>query len=198
MENWLRIDEEQQALLSLEFVNHQINKIEENLLNWEWVLIGIHNALQGFMVLALQGTDGLNVLNEKSAKEWMETYNDGCEKNLNLRLNSFPNLYENIQSPRMQIFGISEIFTPKGTQNLSVRQLNKYRNEFIHFLPKGWSIEISGFPRIVIDCIDIITFLAFDSNNILWSDDDQEQKVKQLCSEIKKIANALLVLYNGT
>ena len=197
MENWLRIDEEQQAIVSLEFVNDQINRIEESLLNWEWVLMGIHNALQSFMVLALRGTDGLNVLTEKCAKEWMESYEKGLNKNLNLKLDSFPNLYRKIQSSRMQILGISRVFEPKGTQNLSVRQLNNFRNEFVHFLPKGWSIEISGFPRIVIDCVDIIEFLSFDSENIFWSDDNLETRIKQSCTEIKKAASNLNILYGS-
>ena len=49
--------------------------------------------------------------------------------------------------------GLSQAFKP-GTQGRSVKQLNKLRNEFIHFVPKGWSLEVDA--RIVDDCLNVI------------------------------------------
>lgn len=41
-----------------------------------------------------------------------------------------------------------------------VRKLNQLRNEFIHFTPKGFSLELSGMPRIVGHCCDAIEHLS--------------------------------------
>ena len=44
--------------------------------------------------------------------------------------------------------------------NADVEKLNLLRNQFVHFVPKGWSLEISGMPRIVRHCCDVIDHLA--------------------------------------
>jgi hypothetical protein len=70
MEKYLRTDETQQAVLALRMVSEQLSRVSQNPHYWQWVVIGLHNALQGFMVLALRGTDDLNVLTDKCATEW--------------------------------------------------------------------------------------------------------------------------------
>ena len=70
-------------------------------------------------------------------------------------------------SDRMMMYGHSQPFKPQGTQTESVKMLNHLRNEFIHFLPKGWSLEASGLPQVVKDCVNIIAFLAFECGNVL-------------------------------
>jgi hypothetical protein len=44
--------------------------------------------------------------------------------------------------------------------NLDIKKLNKLRQDFAHFVPKGLSIEVSGMPRIVRHCCDVIEHLA--------------------------------------
>ncbi len=50
----------------------------------------------------------------------------------------------------------------------SVKMLNTLRNKFIHFLPMGLLLDVSGLPQVVNDCLKIIDFLAFESRNVLW------------------------------
>lgn len=52
MDNRLDTDEALEAVLSLEMVRDQLLKVEQNLHYWKWVIIALHNALQGYMVLA--------------------------------------------------------------------------------------------------------------------------------------------------
>jgi hypothetical protein len=66
----------------------------------------------------------------------------------------------------MSHFGDSKPFAPNGTQEWSIKKLNEMRDEFIHFLPKSWTIELSGMPSIVEDCLNIIDFLVNESGNI--------------------------------
>ena len=40
-----------------------------------------------------------------------------------------------------------------------------FRNNFEHYIPKLWSIEIHGLPRITIDVLDVISFLALETGN---------------------------------
>ena len=170
MDTKLDIDEFHGAVIALELMSEQLSKIVEtgNPYFWPWVIVSLHNALQGFMVLALRGPNNLSVVTEKSATEWLRAYESRDGRYPRQQLDKFLNLYEKIKSEAMNIYVNSRTFKPTGTQDRSVQQLNLWRNDFIHFVPAGWFITVDGFVQIVHDCLDIVTFLAFESGNVLW------------------------------
>ena len=182
---WLSTDEAREAVLSLEMVLQTLPKVIENIHYWKWVLIVLHNALQGYMVLALRGTNGLNVLTKKCAEKWRAAWqkDEDCDER---RLDNFLNLYEKIQSGLMLMYWTSQPFKPQGTQTKSVKMLNDLRNEFIHFLHANWLRGIHGLPRVVEDCIDIIDFLVCECGNIIWYDQSLKQRSKDLISQVRK------------
>jgi hypothetical protein len=188
MDNWLETNETQDAVISLQMMNEQLDHLNHtgNTLYWKWVIIGLHNALNGFMVLALRGTNNLNVLTEKCAKKWLKAYDSNDGKYSEPRLDDFLKLYEKIQSTRMNLYTISKSFIPTGTQNSSVKKLNDFRNDFVHFVPKNWSIEVSGLPQITDDCLDVISFLAFDCGNVMWQGDNYETQTRELIEKAKQ------------
>jgi len=197
---WLRTNEAVEAVVSLETVCEQLPKVIDEPHYWKWVIIALHNGLQGFMVLALKGSDGLNVLTEESEKEWRAAFERDDGVLPQPKLDNFLKLYKKIKSgrktyeeqmktggllygkpsDRMHMYGRSQPFKPEGTQSESVKKLNQLRNEFIHFLPKGWSLEVSGLPQVVRDCVNIISFLAFQCGNVLWHKEELEVRTKEL------------------
>jgi hypothetical protein len=205
MDNWLSTDEALEAVFSLEMVCDQLPKATDNPFYWKWVIIALHKALQGYMVLALRGSNSINVLTKKCAQEWMDARRKRSEVFPESRLDSFFNLYKKIQTGRktydqwkakggllrrkngdlMLMYGDSQPFEPQGTQTESVKMLNGLRNELIHFLPKSWVLDIGDLPRMVTDCIDIIAFLVFDCGNILWYDQSQKHRTETLIDKIK-------------
>ena len=74
---YLRTDEREEAVRSLEWAEQQANAISEDPYQWKWVLIALHNAVQGFMVLALWNGNGLLTLRDKVAVKWLDAYNNG-------------------------------------------------------------------------------------------------------------------------
>ena len=113
-------------------------------------------------------TNNIAILTPKSASEWLEAYENRSPFPKQERLDSFLNLYKKIKSDRMLMYGHSKKFSPQRTQGRNIKRLNQLRNEFIHFIPKGWSIEVSGLPQVCIDCLSIIEFLGWESGNIIW------------------------------
>jgi len=73
----LEYDEELDAVSSLEHLAEQLPRVIQAPYYWKWVILSLHNAFQGFMVLALQGTSSLRVLKPRSEKEWREAYESG-------------------------------------------------------------------------------------------------------------------------
>lgn len=74
-----------------------------------------------------------------------------------------------------------------------MNKLNELRNDFIHFLPKVWLIEVSGLPDIVNDCIAIIELLSFESGNIFSS----QAEITKTTREIHNKINAIKAVYKN-
>ena len=181
---WIETDAALEAVLGLEMVSEQLTKVSINHYYWKWVILALHNSLQGFMVLALRGHNNLNILTKECAEEWLAAYKQGRPRDPNPKLANFLDLYKRIKSDRMQLYINSKKFKPKQTQNWSVKKLNSFRNEFIHFTLTIWSLEIGGLPQIVKDCINIISFLAFESGNVIWHDTTLEHRTRELIEQI--------------
>src|SRR4051794_25479825 len=69
---WLRVDERTDVLASLSECLHCLRRLSEEPPTWKWVILSIHNALQGAMVCHLSGTAQLGALEEKSVTAAME------------------------------------------------------------------------------------------------------------------------------
>jgi hypothetical protein len=137
-------DEIEDVLSSLELLTVITPLVLHQPLLWKWMIVGAQSALQGAMVCALQDTTRTSVLKKKSAaamltylqdrvegaempKEWLEDFEPllkKCEGQLGLTLGA---------RERKDILLLH----------------SEFRNSFIHFTPKGWSIEKVGLPRIV-------------------------------------------------
>ena len=214
MKTWLRTEEALEAVISLEMLCEHLPRVIDEPHYWKWVIIALHNALQGFMVLALKGNNGLNVLTKECEKEWIAAFERGDEVLPERKLDNFLNLYKKIKSgrktyeehmstggllhrkptDRMLMYTVSKPFMPHGTLGQSVKMLHELRNEFIHFLPKGWSLEVSGLPQVVKDCVTIIDFLAFECGNVIWHDEEREAETKEL---VKKAMAQVDILANS-
>ena len=178
MEKWLRTDETLEAVSSLEMVATSLQNVQNDWYQWKWAVLALHNSLQGFMVLALRGGNGLNCLRDDIAEDWLRGYRAN-EKLPKEKLDRVLNLYKKIKNPkRMRFYVHSKPFKPSGTQGKNVKKLNQLRNEFVHFLPKGWSLEITGLPIISLDCLRIIEFLGWECGNILWHNTKIENRAK--------------------
>jgi len=147
---YLRTDEEAEAVEALCMASRVADYLEREASYWRWVIIALHNAVQGFMVLSLRHGNGLAALSDKSYSEWMEAHEKGAPYPEEM-LDSYPNLYKKVKSKNYGEIGGNQRFTPQGSEGKSIKKLNSLRNDFIHFTPKGWSLEIDGLPTICLD-----------------------------------------------
>lgn len=177
MAHFLHTDEVEEAVSAIEMVSESVAKTRIDIYRWKWALIAMHSAVQGFMVLALRGSNGLLALKDNSAAAWLAAYECGGQLPEE-RLDTYENLYEKVKSDRLLIFSHSKKFVPVGSQGRSIKKLKNLRDEFIHFVPKGWSLEVSGLPSIFADCLDLIDFLGWDCGNVIWHDPSMESRAK--------------------
>ena len=74
------------------------------------------------------------------------------------------------------------------SQKDSIRRLKEtLRNNFEHYIPGGWSIEMHGFPRITMDILDIIRFLSVETFRYQHLNQAQRRKIKSIVFQSKKL-----------
>ena len=157
-----------ETVSALEASSDELARVLRDSYRWKWVILALHSALQGMMALALEGSNGLRVLKPKDAKRWLDAYESGAPLPADLEMDNFLNLYEKIKNDTILFYVTSKKFTPEGTQGKSIKDLNRLRNQFIHFTPCSLSLVLNGLPEMAIDCLNIARFLAYDSKNIDW------------------------------
>jgi hypothetical protein len=150
------------------------------------------------MVLALQGSHSLHVLCPKDAKRWLEAHERGGPCPGDLKLDDFLSLYKKVKSDKMLMYVDSQKFIPKGTQGGSVKLLNRLRNEYIHFTPRVWALELAGLPAMASDSLKMTEFLAWQSNNVIWAEEDLTARMKSAFTSAQTSLATLLDENKGT
>jgi len=170
---WLRLTEKTNALDYLEKAYHYICQTETNVFAWKWLILALHGALYGFAICACQRANRYNVaFKTKKGKEQLIGFDKALE------------LCQNPNWMRMYIF--SKHLQLSKQQEESILRLKELRNEFEHYIPTSWSIEIHGMPYITIDVLEVIRFLALDTGNCHLTT-TQKKKVKSIVFQSKRI-----------
>lgn len=194
---WLRTNEHTEAVMGLEAFYSHLLRVKRDPYYWKWAVIALQNSVQGFMVCALRGTNNLAILTPKSAQQWVKARERG-EPLSDEVLDGFLNLYKKIKGNLMIQYVDSQKFIPKGKQGSSIKRLNSLRRDFVHFAPKGLSLEVSGLPEICLDVLVIIDFLVTRSGNIpfhRWN--GLKEKCLNLLSKSRSKLNEIARAYGG-
>lgn len=174
-DGWLSTNETVETVSDFEMLSEQLERAIDDRHRWKWAIIALHSGLQGMMVLALKGSAGFNVLRESDKGRSKDRHNnDKSEKprHPDSILVDFLELYRRIKGRRMLMYVHSRKFVPSGTQGRSIKMLHRLRNDFVHFTPGVWGLDLGGLPDIALDCLEIAEFLAWESGNVLWHKPD--------------------------
>lgn len=81
----------------------------------------------------------------------------------------------------------SQALTLSGSQWESITWLHEaVRNNLIHFVPMLFVIPISDIKTACKDVLDVIEFLTFKSNQILYRDEKQEEKIAEAIKRLRQ------------
>ena len=169
MPEYIEIDERVDVLASLECCAFSLQQTEQLDRAWKWVVLSLHSALQGAMVCHLNGTAELGALQESSARKSHKWYDENCS-------NKFPRefvasadeLFKRLWCERCRIEkATGGVIKITRQQQNSFDRLHRLRNEFTHFSPKGWCIELAYIQEMIGDILDVID--AIEKDNICLS-----------------------------
>ncbi|MDQ0326320.1 hypothetical protein J2R99_002189 [Rhodopseudomonas julia] len=152
---WLRTDEPRDVAGSIRHALRSADFANEDPQAWKWVLLALHSALQGACVCHLTTTaQPVGALTKKSTKAWRDYLNtqgaQGARELPETRLLEFYDLLKAIRKPNSVGSGAQSPGIAISDVELKwLKRVHKeIRNQFIHFEPTGWSIELSGVPEL--------------------------------------------------
>lgn len=191
---WLSTNELVEAATDFEMFSEQLQRVIDDRHRWKWAIIALHSGIQGMMVVALKSGNGLKVLRKEDAKRWLDWYEgdrDNGSRPRDLKLAGFLELYEKIKGKWMLMYMRSQKFVPKGTQDSSIKDLNRLRNDFIHFTPKTWALEPRELPGMLSDCLEIAEFLAWQSGNVFFLEQNLRERLEIAFTSARKSLSTL-------
>ena len=172
-ENWLRLNERTNALDDLCMCEHFLRALPDPI-RWKWAIIALHQALYGFALAAVQGTDATSVRKHPDRPD--------------SHVISVWEALRRAKDPRHLWPGGTPLSTtPEEDQSLN-RLVSEFRNGFEHFAPAGWSIEVTGMPMILGRVLRIIEGVAIGTGSVRYWDDAEEREVREA---IARVAAAL-------
>jgi hypothetical protein len=221
---WLRIDERTDVLSSLSLTMNCVDRLKDDPALWKWAILSLHNALQGAMVCHLSGTAQLGALSDKSVKEWLDWHerdrrgeikriDDGVDE---LGLPKIKFARKEDYPPNDRLADAKELFARLYTEKKrceggagaviivtqsecdSFRRLHDLRNEFSHFTPKGWSIELVGLPGIFIDIVGVLKKISSDPWPFRHMAAEERAKLEELLSQLDRKLQQLRESYSET
>ncbi|MEW8684574.1 MAG: hypothetical protein AB2556_02080 [Candidatus Thiodiazotropha sp.] len=184
MSEWMRTDEREDVLSSLKMFNDSMTKAVYEEAYWKWSVISLHSSLQSLMAFHLGFGNDLLVMRQEDAEAWLEAHENETDYP-EVKMDGFLNLYKKIK--KHEILGYK--FSPQGQEGKSVKRINTLRNEFIHFMPKGWSIEVAYMIEVFTDCLNVIERLGSELA-MRWEDEEQKNIFEGLVKDAKGKASA--------
>jgi len=137
----------------MEFTNKELVRVPHESSAWRWVIIGSVFSFQGAAVLQLRGhdTSATAMLSEHSQKK-MQAWRDSDQNE--------PAPFGKLAVPKTLLKRIisTDFMAPRKPtacsedQVADIEALIDLRNEFVHFVPKGWSLQVDGLPRMLSSC----------------------------------------------
>ncbi|MBL1419552.1 MAG: hypothetical protein COC24_003485 [Alphaproteobacteria bacterium] len=184
---YLSTDTGNDVICSLELVLESLIKVENNPNHWKWVVIALHCAIQGTMVLHLTGTVFGGAYTQDSIKrfiKWSDSHRIGEKAELHLMLANPFKLFKRLSDETRSSISEGGIIVTTEKQHLSFKWLDELRDGFTHFKDTSWSIEVELLRGIVKPIIEVIEMIEKRDWAFRHLSDEKKECLKALINEI--------------
>ncbi|MFH1058829.1 MAG: hypothetical protein V1797_09160 [Pseudomonadota bacterium] len=158
--------EEENAVDWLEYARDSL--VKRNTHYWKHLLVGLHGSIYGLAISAL-GSSNPDLVTDKRG------------------LFSIKKALENLCKGKYLTYICGTPICFSLEINAAINKLVAFRNDFIHFSPKGWTIITNGLPLFCTKLLKPIFIIAFE----MWGVKDQSRQLRIL-SALRDISNRLL------
>ncbi|WP_294137105.1 hypothetical protein [Sphingobium sp.] len=154
-QHWIQTDEVEDVAGSIRHIIRVSQFLGQDPQTWKWVAVALHSALQGACICHLTTTAvPLGAVTPQNAEKSLAYFEDSRSnpnaKRPRTHLMGLPDLLKAVRKPcsagdRSNSVGIAI----SDCEFNSLRRFHEnIRNQFVHFEPMGWSIDVSGIPAI--------------------------------------------------
>jgi len=169
---------------------------------FKWLMIALHGALYGFGVLAIKGSNAsatvykpINSKRLRGLREQVAKYhNESDERYIDMfiqpehgKLLAIYDVLDKCQDESYMIrFVNSKVLVITEDQRTAIGKMIEFRNQFAHFKPSLYAITGDYNKDIVIPVIKVISELALESNNVMYYEVEQKDRVEKAFYKILK------------
>lgn len=178
--NWIEFDEANDVACSIRHAARAARFTDEDVFAWKWVMLALHAALQGACICHLTTSEPpFGALTKRNSAEWISYFEESRTnpdaKPPQTYLMALPELLRAIRKPNSAGDRSNDDGIAISNDELIwlERIHDDIRNQFTHFKPMGWSIDMSGVPelarlisRIIGEILDI--GYAFPHTDCAW------------------------------
>lgn len=160
--DWLRLDELSNAIDNLEMCGHFLATLPHPV-RWKWGILALHQAIYGFAICAVKGTDDMSVLQRRRGP----------------RLISIWEALKRANDPQFLWLGAAPIQLTQVETEALQKLFAEFRNGFEHFQPAGWSIEVSGMPSLFRTGVGLLRRLALEQGSVRYYSTRERDRVSE-------------------
>lgn len=182
---WINTNEAEDVAGSIRHVLRTAQFTQADPMAYKWVLLALHSALQGACVCHLTTTAQLlGAITQRNAGEWIDFFEksrtDPSAKLPKTYLMALPDLLKAVRKKRSA--GDQRDESAVEISDEELRLLTHFndniRNQFVHFEPMGWSIEITGVGGLAKLIVRIIGRILDIGWAFRHADDDQRLELQ--------------------
>jgi len=170
---WIRTDEAEDVAGSIRHALRVTPFLADDPQAWKWLMLALHSALQGACVCHLTTTAApVGALTKQNTGEWLDFLekqrtDPAAQPPSKTHLLNLPDLLKAVRKARSAGDRSNAAGVAISDAELAwlKRIHGEVRNQFVHFEPMGWSIEVSGVP----DLAQVIARTLPDMLEIGWA-----------------------------
>jgi hypothetical protein len=176
---------EVEAMRALERFRDELRRAESDPYDWKWAIIAGHNALQAFMVAALDSTARTGLFSRNSIREFEDWWRsrDEARNPPEPELASFMLLFGRLNLP----FNVRE----------DMDAINNWRKDFSHFLYSTWVVSVRPLPRRFLSCLRLIEYVGWEPGRIQWQDEVMKLRAQRAYEECVAISTRMKAGYES-
>ena len=185
---YIRTDAAEDAVSSLELAADFYDQAALDARYWKWFVVALHAGIQGTFALALEGGNGLLVQKPSVMAATLAAHDKG-EVPPRPYMDNFQKLYKKLQR-RENLRSSNSLPIPASSeQELALASLDEFRDEFLHFNTKSWSIERELIVLRARGSLEVASFLVSRSGAIFWHELNHEERAKSAINRLYKSLN---------
>jgi len=174
MSDCIHLDRQADAFISMNEFCNCIEQVSEIPGNWKFALIAIHNALQGYICIALRKGNSFQTWNDRSLKKWMEAYENDAPLP-STKLTFFMDLYDKAFSTVLVI------------ERKDIEWLNKYRNNLVHFNVDGLSFKSDSALKSCKAALAAIKLTPSLASGIFFYKEERKKNFEEICKKAESL-----------